>query len=290
MLKDTIGTVFFHRPLTEEPRESLNIMMRSKRFSLGVFPKWSRFSWGALSLLLLITLSCSSTKEAKPEEPFNPEKSLARANELIEEKNYDEARKILLEVKNRDVTKKYAPLAQLRIADSYTREDDVDLAVAEYKSFLEIYPDHKSAPYAQYEIAMAYFGQIAGPEQGYGAAAKALEEFEKLKRLYPRNPYKEVIDIKIDQCKNTMADYEFLVGEFYFNKASYNAALKRLQDLLLKFPEYKKESLVLYHIALCYKNTGNKDKAIEYFTRLVEKYPNDVLVKEAKKEIASISK
>jgi len=237
-----------------------------------------------------MSLSCSAKKEVKPEESFNPEKSLARASELIEEKNYEEARKILLEVKNRDVSKKYAPLAQLKIADTYIREDEVDLAVAEYKSFLEIYPDHKSAPYAQYEIAMAYFGQIAGPEQGYGAAAKALEEFEKLKRLYPRNPYKEVVDIKIEQCQNIMADYEFLVGEFYFKKASYTAALKRLQDLLEKFPEYKKAPLVLYHIALCYKNTGNKDKAIEYLTRLVEKYPNDILVKEARKEIASISK
>ncbi|HXX57874.1 MAG TPA: outer membrane protein assembly factor BamD [Thermodesulfovibrionales bacterium] len=264
--------------------------MLFKRHLPGSFRATSRISWGALVLLLLVTLSCSGKKEIKPEEQFDPERSLARANELIENKNYEEARKILLEVKNRDVTKKYAPIAQLRIADSYTKEDEVDLAVAEYKSFLEIYPDHKNAPYAQYQIAMAYFGQIAGPDQGYGAAAKALEEFEKLKRLYPRNPYREVVDIKIETCRNTMADYEFLVGEYYFKKASYGAALGRLEGLLSKFPEYKKEPIVLYHIALCYKNIGNKDKATEYLNRLVEKYPNDALAKDAKKEIASISK
>jgi len=35
---------------------------------------------------------------------------------------------------------------------------------------------------------------------------------------------------------------------------------------------------------------NQKDKASEYLTRFIEKYPNDVLVKAAKKELATIKK
>lgn len=244
---------------------------------------------GVLILMLLVLVSCSK-KVVKPDEAFDPERSVARANELIEKKEYDEARKVLIEAKNRDLTKKYAPLAQLKIADSYVREEEYDLAVEEYKKFLDMYPEHKDASYAQYQIAMAYFVQIESYERGYGAAAKALEEFEKLKRMFPRNPFREAVEIRIEKCRNTMAEYEFAVAEFYFKKGSYNAAVGRYHQLISKFPDYKQEPLVLYNMATCYKKLGDKGKALEYLNRLIEKYPNDRLVREAKKESASISK
>ena len=137
---------------------------------------------------------------------------------------------------------------------------------------------------------MAYFVQIESPERGYGAAAKALLEFEKLKRMFPRNPYREMIELRLEKCRNTMADYEFLVAEFYFKKSSYRAAVGRFEQLLTKFPDYRKEPLVVYRIAVCYKKLGNKDKALEFYTRLIEKYPNDTIIKEAGKEFASYSK
>ncbi|MCL5021882.1 MAG: outer membrane protein assembly factor BamD [Nitrospirae bacterium] len=243
-----------------------------------------------LILALVLMVSCSGKKEVKRDEVFDPEKSLARGTDLIERKQYEEARKVLLEVKNRDFTKKYAPLAQLKIADSYVRDEEYEAAAQEYRRFLDIYPDHKDASYAQYQIAMTYFVQIESPERGYGAAEKAMEEFEKIKRMFPRNPYREVIDLRIEKCRNTIADYEFLVAEFYFKKGSYNAALGRYKLLSQKFPDYNKESMVLYHSALCYKKLGNKDKAVESLNRLIEKYPDDRLVKDAKKELASLGK
>ena len=208
----------------------------------------------------------------------------------MDKKDYEEARTALFEIKNRDLTKKYAPLAQLRIADSFIKEEEFERSIEEYKRFLEIYPEHKYASYAQYQIAMTYFNQIESSERGYGAASKALEEFEKLKRMFPRNPYKDVIEIRIAKCKDILADYEFIVGTFYYKKDSYDAAIKRFQGLLQRSPGFKKEADVLYHLAMAYKKLGKKDKAEEYFKRLIEKYPNSSLVPEAKKELSSIKK
>ncbi len=242
-----------------------------------------------LLLITLIAAGCAGKKEVRTEE-FDAERSLARANELTEKKEFDEARKVLLEVKNRDLTRRFAPLAMLKMADSYAKEEEYEAAVEEYRRFLELYPDHKNASYAQYQIGMIYFMQIEGPERGYGAAARALEEFEKLKKMYPRNPYREMVELRIEKCRNTMAEYEFLVAEFYFKKGSCNAALLRYQQLLSQFPEFKKEPLVLYNMAVCSRKLGKGEKAIGYLNRLIEKYPGDKIIKDAKKELASLGK
>ncbi len=176
------------------------------------------FSYLAALLAALFLFSCSGKAPLKPAGSFDAETYFAKANKLIETKDYKEARELLLEIKNRDLTKKYAPLAQLRIADSYVKEEDTDNAVAEYRKFLEIYPDHRHAAYAQYQIAMVYFNQIEGPERGYSGAARALAEFEKLRKDFPRNPYKDVIALRIEKCRSIIADYEFMVGEFYMKK------------------------------------------------------------------------
>ncbi len=242
-----------------------------------------------LILLIFFVLSCSGKKAVRPSGTFDPEKAFTAANEQLEKKDYEQARAAFLEIKNRDMSKKFAPLAQLKIADSYVKEDETQLAVSEYQKFLEAYPDHQYASYAQYQIAMIYFNQIEGPERGYSGAAKALEEFEKLKKMFPRNPYKEVIDLRIEKCRNTMADYEFLVGEFYYKKGSYNAAIKRFEGLLKKYPDYKGEADVLFYTGMSYKNLGQKDKASEYLTRFVDKYPNNKLIKNAKKGLATVN-
>ncbi len=244
----------------------------------------------ALSILLLLFACSKSAVKPAANEDFNAERSFEKANQLIDKKDYEEARALLLEIKNRDLTKKYAPLAQLRMADAYVKEGEPEQAVAEYRRFLEIYPDHQHAAYAQYQVAMVYFGQIEGPERGYGGAQKALAEFEKLKKDFPRNPYKDLIDIRIEKCRTVMADYEYLVGEYYLNKQSYGAAIDRFEILMKKFPEYKKEDTVLLKLGIAYRGAGQKEKAESFLNRLLEKYPNSPLSKEAKKELASLTK
>lgn len=208
----------------------------------------------------------------------------------MDKKEYEEARVVLLEIKSRDLTKKYAPLAQLRIADSHTREGDPDLAVEEYRKFIDIYPEHRYASYAQFQIAMIYFNQIEGADRGYGGASKALEEFQKLKRKFPRNPYRDIIEVRIEKAKNLMAEHEFLVGTFYYKKDAYSAAIKRFHSILQKYPEFKQEAGVLYHLAMSYKKSGDKDNAEKYFKLLIEKHPKNSLVPQAKKKLASVKK
>lgn len=242
----------------------------------------TRLALVVLSVVLLCSCGGNKVTTVK-EESYDSENYLTQADKLIEDKEYDQARKLLLEVKNRDTLKKYAPLAQLKTADSYIKEGEPDLGIGEYRKFLELYPDNQYASYAQYQIAMAYFSQIESPDRGSGAAQKALDEFMQLKQLYPRNPYREVVDLRIEKCRNVIADGEFMVGEYYYKKGSYSAAIGRLERLLKRFPDYKRGDETLLLLGQSYKAMKVEDKAREAFTTLIEKYPSSRFAATAKK-------
>jgi outer membrane protein assembly factor BamD len=130
---------------------------------------------------------------------------------------------------------------------------------------------------------MAYYSQIESPDRGTGAAKSALIEFKRLKQLYPRNPYRDIVELRIEKAENTIADGDFMIGEFYFKKESYKAAIDRLESLLTKYSDYKRADQTLLIIGKSYKALKINDKAKEVFNRLIEKYPASAAAKEATK-------
>ncbi len=240
-------------------------------------------------LLLLSFIACSTdTSSIKEEAPFIPEESLREANELIKDGYYEEARTILETVKTRDTSQKHSILARLRIADTYFDEELYEEAVVEYESFLNLYPYDKYASYAQYKLAMCYFRRIRTVDRSYSWAQRALIEFKKLQRNYPRNPYMDIIENRKRTCTNALAEYEFYVGNFYFKKGSYNAAIGRFNGMLQNYPESTKVPDALYFAALSHESLGERDKAINNLTALINKFPAIELSIEAKKLIESL--
>jgi len=242
-----------------------------------------------LTAFFVSHLGCSSTEQTRPV-ITDPEASLKEAIELLDDKEYEDARNLLTEIKHADTSRTFAPLAQLKIAESYAMEGDDDLAIVEYKRFLEQYPDSRFAAYTQFQIASLYFGQIKGPERGAGAAKLALKEFETLQRLYPRNPFKDVVIKNIQICKDTIAEYEFIVGRFYFKKDSYKAALGRFLGIIEHYPEFKPEfkdmENVYFHIALSYHYLGDQENAQKYYDKLVKSFPSSPLIEKLTEEMS----
>jgi len=240
------------------------------------------FKFFVLVFMVSLLLSCGGKEPVKKEE-FNPVTYLQKADELINKKEYEEARKLLLEIKNRESAKEYAPLAQLKIADSYLKENEPQLAIVEYRKFIEIYPESTYAPYAQYSIAMAYFRQIDGAERGAGTAQKALEEFLKLEKIYPRHPYKEILPLRIQKCRNIIAEGELIIGKFYYKKGSYKAAIDRFEGIVKNYPDFKDLDETLYLLADSYKNLNMIDMTKQYVNLLKQKFPDSQFTKKAER-------
>ncbi|MBI5054995.1 MAG: outer membrane protein assembly factor BamD [Nitrospirae bacterium] len=236
-------------------------------------------------LILLIVLGCSAAQVQEP--PFDPEGSLKKANDLISAGSYAEARELLEKIKLKDASQQYSTLAKLRIADTYFEDASYDEAAVEYETFLNTYPYSKYAPYAQYNLALSFFKRITTVDISYSYAQRALKEFEKLRRDYPRNPYMDIVDDRITVCRRVLAEYEFSIGNFYYKKGSYNAAVQRFTGLLENYPDSMKESETLYYLGLSYENLGQRDKAINALTSLIVKFPTIKRANDARELITS---
>ncbi|MEO5355770.1 MAG: outer membrane protein assembly factor BamD [Nitrospirae bacterium YQR-1] len=237
-------------------------------------------------LAVLFVLSCSK-KEVKPTYT-EPKETYAKALALIEDKDYEEGRILLTEITNRDSATDYAPAAQLKIAESYSKEAEVELAITEYRKFLRLYPDNKNAPYAQYMIATLTFNQIEGPDRGFRAADNAIKEFNKLSEMFPRNPYREIIALRIQKCKNILAEHEFYVGSFYLEKESFHAALERFNIVLQKYPDFTNKSTLYYNLALSYEGLKNTPLAKEYFQKTIDTSTDKKIIKDARARLAKL--
>jgi outer membrane protein assembly factor BamD len=245
----------------------------------------------ALSLMLVFT-AASCAKKASPVRPgadtgaYDLDEAFKRANALIDKKQYDAARRELELIKGRDTGMKYAPLAHLRVADTYIMEKEYDPAIVEYRKFIEFYPNHKYASYAQFQIGIIYFDQIEDAERGSDAAARALEEFEKLNQLYPRNPYRESLKFYMEKCRDILSEHGFIVASFYFKKKAYEAAINRYLEVLDEYPDFKKKEETYYRLALSYARMGQAETARRYLNRLKTEYPDSKFAEKAEKEIA----
>ena len=236
---------------------------------------------------LVFINSCATTGNDLP--VFDPESSMNEAAEKMKEGYYEEAREIFQTVIAKDASQQYALMAKLKIADSYFEEELYEEAAAEYENFLKVHEQHKFSSYAQYHLALSYFKRIKTPDVSFTTEKSAMAEFEKLQKNYPRNPYMDIAESRIKSCKRILAEHEFYVGEFYFKKDSFEAAINRLQALIDTYPGSIRESEALYYIGLSYENLGQRDNAVSTFSTLINKFPSTELSNEAKKLISSFN-
>ncbi|MEO5360918.1 MAG: tetratricopeptide repeat protein [Nitrospirota bacterium] len=240
----------------------------------------------ALALCLALCAACS--KQVVKPAYEGPKEAYAKALQLIEEKEYDAGRELLIEITNRDAGTDYAPLAQLKIAESYIKADENEVALEEYRRFLKNYPDNKYSSYAKYQIATLVFNTIEGPDRGYRAAYTAIKEFQSLNEQYPRNPYKDIVPLRIEKSRNVLAEHEFYVGEFYYKKEAFAAAIKRFNVILTKFPEYPDMGKLYYHMGLSYKGLKDSAKAREYLDKAKDSTRDTTLLKKIDKELSKL--
>ena len=239
--------------------------------------------------IFILFISCSSDKAAVKKTPISdPTALFEKVKEKIAKRDFEEARSILNDIKAWDSSREYSALAQIRIADTYYEETKYDEAVAGYRQFLDLHTYHKYSPYVQFRIAMSYFKRVTGIDTGSSFAQQALDEFVKLRKLYPRNPYMEITDKRIKRCKNILAEYEFYVGKFYMDKGSYKSAVQRFKNILKQYPDSKIESEAMYNLGLSYIDLGEIEEAMEALSLLIEKYPTIKLSARASELLASL--
>ena len=139
-------------------------------------------------------------------------------------------------------------MAEMGIADSYFSDKQYLEAGLAYSEFLNLHPTNENLPYVMYQIGMCHFNEITTIDRDQSEAFKALKEFERLMVRFPGSKFSFMAEKMIRDCKKTLGEQEFYVGEFYFNIKQYQAALRRFEKIARDYANVGLDYKVSYYI------------------------------------------
>jgi tetratricopeptide (TPR) repeat protein len=105
------------------------------------------------------------------------------------------------------------------------------------------------------------------PQSG-AAMVDAEDAASDVQEMHPWDPHKAAKDIE--------------VGDFYYKRKNYHAALDRYKEALIYKPN---DALANYRLAECFEKTGNRDDAVVHYQEYLKILPHGPLSPDAEKAL-----
>jgi outer membrane protein assembly factor BamD len=230
-------------------------------------------------------------------QPVDPELLNLSKEEVFEqaEKHYEQGRYVRARRYFAHVYENYPndPLgrrALLRVADTYYKQGDaVNLVEAQYKyrDFINRYPGSELADYAMLQIANVSYKQMERPDRDQTRTREAVEKFREMLASYPNSKYRPEAEKKLQETLDRLAKHEHMIAAFYRNRGNHDAAIRRLNGILERFPNYADRDEVFYDLATSLQAMGRTGEARLYFERVIAEFPDSDFAKRARQKLAN---
>lgn len=181
--------------------------------------------------------------------------------------------------------------AKLAIGDAYLGENSSEAqvyAANEFREFLQFYPTHARADYAQYRLAMSHFQQMKAPERDQTATRAAITEFDAFFERYPNSSLTPEVRMKWREAKDRLSAASYQVGVYYFRARWYPGAIDRFKEILRDDPGYSARDGVYFYLAESLAKTDKKAEALPYLDRLVKEFTQSEFLEDARKQLAEL--
>ncbi len=225
---------------------------------------------GTVVLAAALAAGCAGTKKevARSEQELYQE-----AESDFQKKKFEDARQGLQRLINQYPDSELVAEARLRSARSLFNQDRYEEARAEYQRFLELFPEHERIDEARYFMGLSYFRQMERVDRDQSFARQALAQFDIITKTMPDSTYAEDAGARAATCRRRLAEKELYVGEFYFKRAQYAAAVNRYNAVLAEYAGIGLDDEALYYKGEGLWRLEQREAAAQAFRRLVQEFP-----------------
>ncbi len=199
----------------------------------------------ALGLALAISSGCASTPEEHevPTAETYYERGLedlvpTRRLIFFSDVDYQSAIENFQEVIDNYPYSEYATLAEIKLADVHYDRREYPEAASYYQDFVELHPRHELVPHALFRSGMCSFEQMRESDRDQSATLQAISHFRTLLRRYPDAETVQDAELRLQEAEDLLAQVDLEVGEFYFERGEYHAAVERFRRALTRFPNH----------------------------------------------------
>jgi hypothetical protein len=126
------------------------------------------------------------------------------------------------------------------------------------------------------------------PDQDQTHTELALKQFQSIEQRFPESDFAALAHEQIEICREMLARHEYLIGDFYYNRANYKASESRMAELMAFYPDTPIAPEALYHLARTLEKQGKKYSAAQAFTALKQSYPNTKYASIADNELKTL--
>jgi outer membrane protein assembly factor BamD len=231
----------------------------------------------------------SATYQAQAQQSF------LEGEQALEDDDFIEAQRLYTFVRNRFPYSQYAALADLRLGDVYYRQDKFAAAIEQYRGFIKLHPRHPEIPYAAFQVAMSFYGQMPEDwwfmppayEKDLSPVLDARREFEYFLKRYKNSEFEKKARRRLAQIRRRLADHEFYVANFYLEGGNYRAAAMRYRYLLENYSGVGLDDRALFLLARSYLELKDVKAAKRALDDLVEFHPDSSLADDAREYLAT---
>src|SRR5690554_798993 len=159
------------------------------------------------------------------------------ANQQLNASNFSAAARTYQALEARYPFGQYAAQAQLELIYAHYRSGNLEGARAAADRFMRLHPDHPNIDYAYYLKGVASFAESSGfmsrflptdpSKRDISRARDAFNEFSILLTFYPDSDYAADARARMIYLRNSLADHEIHVANYYLERRAYIAALNR---------------------------------------------------------------
>ena len=181
-----------------------------------------------------------------------------------------------------------AQQAQIEVAYAYYKYEEPASALAAADRFIKLYPSHPNVDYAYYLKGLVSFnrgkGFITGIVERYippdesqrdpASLREAFEHFEALVAKFPNSIYARDAEQRMIYLRNTLAQHEVNVAEYYMRREAYVASVNRAKYVVENYQRTPAVAEALVIMAKAYKIMGVDDLAEDALRVLETNFPS----------------
>jgi len=126
----------------------------------------------------------------------------------------------------------------LNMAEELFAAEEYEDAALAYEIFIQNHPLNDNIPYALFRQGLSYFKISTDTNRDQAPTERAAVVFSQLILMYPNSKYVSNAMSYLRLCHERLAEYNFNVGMYYFDRKEYNAAIMRFQEVITKYPGF----------------------------------------------------
>lgn len=232
--------------------------------------------------LLCTVISCSGAN--KHVDPKDNDKILyQKAMKHYDNEEYEEALALFEKLPHEHPSSSYVADSELKSGDCHFERKKYAEAAEVFRTFTKLHPTHERLDYALFKAAEAYYFQA--PEEidrDLTNVRNSIKYFDKLLDCCPQSKHRAAGQARKDEGYEKLARRSAYIGDFYYKRDHFAAALRRYREALETYPQYPEAELLGEKIAACLLKTGDRSGLETHLQAFGARYPGNPRVLELK--------